>query len=74
MALWRQTDWLGSMWRQRNRSQKTPVVRVPATRGGGLLSHPFARKATAVNVRDARIWHTFSAFYVLYACCTRLNA
>ena len=74
MALWRQTDWLGSMWRQRNRSQKTPVVRVPATRGGGLLSHPFARNATAVNVGAARIWHTFPAFYALYACCPRLNA
>ena len=73
MALWRQTDWLGSMWRQRNRSQKTPVVRVPATRGGTLLSHPFARNATAVNVRGARIWHTFSAFYELYAFCSRLN-
>jgi len=73
MALWRQTDWLGSMWRQRNRSQKTPVVRVPAARGRGLLSHPFARNATVVNVTGARIWHTFSAFCELYACCSGLN-
>ena len=58
MALWRQRDWLASMWRQRNRSQKTPVVHLPVTRGPQLLSHPFARNATAVNVGGARIWHT----------------
>ena len=71
MVLWRQTDWLGSKRPQRNRSQKTPVVRVPATRGVNLLSHPFARNATVVSVGGARIWHTFSRD--LWAVCLLLE-
>ena len=67
MGLWRQTDWLGSMLREQNRSQKTTVVRVPAMCGANLLSHPFAHNATAVSVGGGRIWQTFPR--ILCAVC-----
>ena len=73
MALWHQTDWLASMWRQRNQSQKTPVVHVPAPRGPDY-SRTRLRATQRLLMWGTRESGTLSsAIYELYACCSRPN-